>query len=140
MIIKETLRMKGPLFATMRQCTYSGATVNEMFFPKGTKFIVPFHNLHIDSRYWKKPEVFNPERFSPDCIKSIRPYTYMPFSIGPRNCIGKNFAILEMKILLAYMLRKFVFANANPEEKELVTMGNLTIRPMNGVNVRIFTR
>ena len=94
----------------------------------------------MDSRYWKDPKIFDPERFSPESIKNVRPYTYMPFSMGPRNCIGKNFAILEMKIILANILRKFVVINANPEEKDIVMMGNITVRPLNGLNVRIHRR
>ncbi|KAL5261305.1 hypothetical protein ACHWQZ_G007117 [Mnemiopsis leidyi] len=139
MIIKETLRLKGPAFSTMRECK-NAAAIKGVCFPKGTKFVVPYHNLHVDPRYWNDPEVFDPERFSPNSIKNIRPYTYMPFSTGPRNCIGKNFAILEMKIILANILRKFVVINANPEEKDIVMMGNITVRPLNGLNVRIHRR
>ena len=140
MIVKECLRLKGPAFGTGRQCKFSDQTVNGIFFPKGTQFFVPFQDLHMDSRYWKDPKVFDPERFSPESIKNVRPYTYMPFSMGPRNCIGKNFAILEMKIILANILRKFVVVNANPEEKDIVMMGNITVRPLNGINVRIYSR
>ena len=139
MIIKETLRLKGPAFATMRECKNASA-IKGVHFPPGTKFIVPYQNLHVDSRYWNDPHVFDPERFSPDYIKKIRPYTYMPFSTGPRNCIGKNFAILEMKIILANILRKFVIVNANPEEKDIIMMGNITVRPLKGINVRVYRR
>ena len=140
MIIKESLRLKGPAVGTTRQCQSHGASISGVFFPKGTKFNVPYYNLHIDSRYWKDPHVFDPERFSPAFIKNIVPYTYMPFSTGPRNCIGKNFAILEMKVILANILRRFVVVNATPQEADLVMLGNITIRPKNGVNVRIFTK
>jgi cytochrome P450 len=140
MVIKETLRLKAPAFGTTRQCKNHGTSINGVSFPKGTQFYIPFHNIHLDSKYWKDPEVFDPERFSPASVKNIRPYTYMPFSTGPRNCVGKNFAMLKMKIVLANILKNFSIVNANPEQKELATMGNLTIRPINGVNVRIFMR
>ena len=140
MIVKETLRLRAPVYGTGRQCKFSDATVNGAHFPKGTQFFVPFHDLHLDARYWKDPETFNPERFSSANVKSIRPYTFMPFSTGPRNCIGKNFAILEMKVILANLFRKFLVYNANPDEKELPMIGNITIRPLNGVNVRVVAR
>ena len=140
MIIKETLRLKGPVFSTGRQCKFSDETVNGINFPKGTQFFVPLDDLHMDPRYWSDPKTFNPERFSSINVKSIRPYTFMPFSTGPRNCIGKNFAILEMKIILANLFKKFLVFNANPDEKDLPMVGNITIRPSNGVKVKVVAR
>ena len=140
-IIKETLRLKTPLAGTIRQCIKNhGASVNGVHFPKGTQLFVPYPNLHVHARYWKDPDVFDPERFAPSSAKNIAPCTYMPFSTGPRNCIGKNFAMLEMKIILANILRNFVVVNANPDEKELETVRHVTIRPINGVNVRLVSR
>ncbi|XP_063688757.1 cholesterol 24-hydroxylase-like [Bolinopsis microptera] len=139
MIIKESMRLKGGRLGTARQCK-TEATINEVYFPKGTQFLVLRHKLHVDKRYWKDPEIFDPERFSPASIKNIRPYTYMPFSTGPRSCIAKNFAILEMKVILANVLRNFIVVNMNPEEKHLVMIGDVTTRPMDGVNVKVFQR
>ncbi|KAL1509569.1 hypothetical protein ABEB36_004282 [Hypothenemus hampei] len=63
--------------------------------------------LHKDSKYFPKPEVFDPERFSDENCDQIIPYSCIPFGFGPRNCIGSRFAILESKALLYNLLLNF---------------------------------
>lgn len=51
---------------------------------------IPIHAIHMDEKYFPQPQKFDPERFSDDNKHNIKPGTYMPFGIGPRNCIGTN--------------------------------------------------
>ncbi|KAJ8928371.1 hypothetical protein NQ314_019102 [Rhamnusium bicolor] len=53
------------------------------------------------------PDRFDPERFSDENKANINPYTYMPFGVGPRNCIGSRFALLETKIVFFFILQHF---------------------------------
>lgn len=139
-VIKETLRMKGPAFGTMRVCKNDNVVVEGVHFPKETAVFVSFEVIQNDARYWEEPSVFNPDRFSGDSGKNIGGFTYMPFSAGPRNCIGKNFALLEMKVVLANIIRKFNFVNPNPGVKDPPRMGAFTVRPLDGVPVKIYSR
>jgi cytochrome P450 len=139
-VIKESLRMKGPVFGTWRFCQNDNVIINGVCFPKDARVYIPFEVLQNDARYWENPSVFNPDRFSGDSGRNIRPFTYMPFSAGLRNCIGKNFAMLEMKVVLSNILNRFNFSNPYPEQKNPPRMGNLTMRPLNGVPVSIFNR
>ena len=61
--------------------------------------------------YWERPQDFFPERFAPEVIKTTmkHPFQYIPFSSGPRNCIGQRFATFEFTAILALILRKFSF-------------------------------
>ena len=68
---------------------------------------IPAHGIHRDPEYYPNPDKFDPERFSDENKDSIRPYTYMPFGLGPRNCIGSRFALLEIKSLLFKLLLNF---------------------------------
>ena len=60
--------------------------------------------MHHWEQYWSDPDKFEPDRF---LKSSPKPYTYIPFFLGPRQCIGKNFAILELKCILCELLSRF---------------------------------
>ncbi len=61
---------------------------------------------HQHGKYWDKPDHFIPERFMPDAPKPIK-FTYIPFSAGPRVCLGKNFGIIESVLSIAILAQKF---------------------------------
>lgn len=92
---------------------------------KGKNFYIPISAIHTDERYYPNPEKFDPERFSDENRGSIDPDTYIPFGafsndkilyskilvsgIGPRNCIGSRFALMEIKTIIYYLLLNFNF-------------------------------
>jgi cytochrome P450 family 9 len=71
--------------------------------------MIPINAYHHDPNYFPEPEKFIPERFSEDNKGNIDPDTYLPFGIGPRNCIGSRFALMEVKTIFYYLLRNFSF-------------------------------
>lgn len=89
-------------------------------FPEGSTVIINIYDLHRDPEVWENPTDFNPDRFLPENLKGSHPYAYIPFSAGPRNCIGQKFAILELKIALTTILRKWrVKSVRSPNEIKL---------------------
>ncbi|XP_014483589.1 PREDICTED: cytochrome P450 4C1-like [Dinoponera quadriceps] len=75
--------------------------------PEGTTVHFFIYNLHHNPNIWPNSEVFDPDRFLPKNIRNCHPYSYLPFSAGPRNCIGQRFAMLEMKALIAPLVHNF---------------------------------
>jgi cytochrome P450 len=66
-------------------------------------------NLHRNPTIWDNPLNFNPENFEAEKAKDLAKFNYMPFGAGPRVCIGQQFALMEMQLLLAAMIKRFTF-------------------------------
>jgi cytochrome P450 family 9 len=86
---------------------------------KGKFFMIPIFSYHRDSQYFPEPEKFNPDRFSFENRHNIDQDTYLPFGIGPRNCIGSRFALMEIKTVFYYLLSNFKF---EPNEKSQIPL------------------
>lgn len=71
--------------------------------------MVPIYGYHRDPNYFPDPLKFDPERFNEENRGNIDPDTYLPFGIGPRNCIGSRFALMEVKTIFYYLLLNFTF-------------------------------
>nr|KAG5700596.1 hypothetical protein BaRGS_015392 [Batillaria attramentaria] len=78
--------------------------------PKGVMTDIPLYQLHNNPHVWKEPEKFCPERFEKSVFADRDPYVYVPFSAGPRNCIGQNFAMNEIKTMVARIVHSCQFA------------------------------
>lgn len=76
----------------------------------GTQIMIPIYAIHHDETIYTKPGVFNPGRFSKDNMKDGHPFSFIPFSSGPRACIGSELAMMNLKITLVNLLRKFRFS------------------------------
>ncbi|CAH1732596.1 unnamed protein product [Aphis gossypii] len=135
MVIAETLRKYPPLITLFREATQDYQVPDDILvIEKGTKVLIPAYAIHHDYRYYPDPETFDPNRFSPE-EKAKRPKgTYMPFGDGPRICIGKRFAEMEMKLALTELLTKY---EVEPCDKTDIPMRfsqkSLLIIPENGI-------
>ncbi len=108
MVIQEAMRLYSPIPLMVKKIQHD-LVVNGHTVPAGCTALVCFTLLHNDPNVFthQSPHSFYPERFSPECAIHRMPYAFMPFSVGPRSCIGKNFSIIEMKLVLAAILRKY---------------------------------
>ncbi|KAL2723975.1 cytochrome P450 4C1-like [Vespula squamosa] len=104
--LKESLRLYPSVHIIFRYLTQDLQLKNYLL-PAGSICHVNIYSVHRNPEYWPNPNVFDPDRFLPENVKNRNPYSYIPFSAGPRNCIGQRFAMLELKLIVAYILHNF---------------------------------
>lgn len=87
--IKECLRLYPSVPFISRTAGEEIKTHSGYVIPKGCNINIYIYDLHRSAQYWKDPDKFNPDRFLPENIAARHPFAYLPFSAGPRNCIGQ---------------------------------------------------
>ncbi|KAK7590720.1 hypothetical protein V9T40_002333 [Parthenolecanium corni] len=138
MVIKETLRLYPPVFSTLRTLS-TDMTFRGYKVPAGTTMEINIFQIHRDPKHYENPLKFDPEHFSAENSTKRHPFAFIPFSAGPRNCIGQKFAILEEKILLSTLLRRYRIESLQKAE-DLILLPELVLTPGNGMKVRISRR
>jgi cytochrome P450 len=135
MAIKESMRMT-PVTpgGSLREVT-EDVQLGEYVIGKGTAIMVPIHLLNMDKRFWKNPETFDPERFANN--QSHYP-NFMPFSSGPRNCIGQTFAKVEMRAVMS-TVAKYYNWKLDPA-KPVEAMWAVTQKPKSGMFIFLSKR
>uniref|UniRef100_A0A671SRH2 unspecific monooxygenase n=1 Tax=Sinocyclocheilus anshuiensis TaxID=1608454 RepID=A0A671SRH2_9TELE len=106
MAINESMRLL-PTTPRLERVCKKTVELNGVTIPKDTLVGIPTYVLCRDPQLWESPDEFRPERFSPESKSEINQYIFMPFGLGPRNCIGMRFAQMIMKLLVVKLLQNF---------------------------------
>ncbi|KAG8285713.1 hypothetical protein J6590_074826 [Homalodisca vitripennis] len=93
------------------------------------KVVVPVYAIHNDPNIYPNPDIFDPDRFLPENIKTRHPISFMGFSAGPRTCIGNKFATCQVKVLLANILANFKLVKCN-KTAEKMKLNPLLLMPV----------
>ncbi|CRK94499.1 CLUMA_CG008004, isoform A [Clunio marinus] len=139
LVIKETLRLypSVPFFGRdiKEEVSVGGITV-----PEKVAITISPYLLGRNPKIFSDPLKFDPLRFEAETNnEKNNPYAYVPFSAGPRNCIGQKFAMLEMKSIISKVIRNFKLSISKDNE-DLKLIAELILRPENGIVLRVQNR
>lgn len=108
--LHEVLRLHCPVNVVPMKCrkeTQISSSGKSYDIPPGFVFDISIHAIHLNAKHWKEPLTFDPNRFLDGEGKFASPSAFMPFAIGPRACIGKQIALMELTIASAMLVHKF---------------------------------
>ncbi|MEM9047639.1 MAG: cytochrome P450 [Pseudomonadota bacterium] len=129
-VIDEAMRLYPPVGVIARTAQAEDRICGRVILP-GDTIMMPFYALHRHTLYWEEPDAFRPDRF---VAQRAGRFTYLPFSDGPRVCIGAGFALMEAKIVLATILKRFSFTSIGHVPKPRLV---ITLRPEGGVKLAV---
>ncbi|XP_043190447.1 cytochrome P450 9e2-like [Amphibalanus amphitrite] len=142
-VISETLRLYSPSMRIERECSRDYRVPGtELTLPAGTLVAMPVITMHRDPEYFPDPMRFDPDRFLPEEKEKRHPCVYIPFGSGPRNCIAQRFALFEIKVALACVLRdcRLEKAPATPPAPLRLEPTAFLSTPADPVRVRVVPR
>jgi cytochrome P450 len=134
-VIKESMRLYPAAWMTGRE-PIEDVTLAGTLVKKGTPIFISPYAMHHSPRWWDEPERFIPERFADE--KKLHKHAYIPFSAGPRVCIGNMFAMMEARLLLAAMAQRFVPRRVS--DAPVICEPLVTLRPKDGLTMRLEAR
>ena len=139
-VIYETLRLHPPFWFENRNVT-TPVDLGEQSLKTGDLVVLSRYALHRNAKYWPNPDDFNPDRFDESKVNIdnlIRSGCYVPFSTGPRVCIGRHFAMMELIIITTSILKKYHLRIKKGQSAEAST--HLTMELKNALMVTLIPR
>ncbi|KAJ9587511.1 hypothetical protein L9F63_028236, partial [Diploptera punctata] len=136
--VKEGLRLYPSVPFVLRTLT-EDAKIGKIILPAGCGILVSPFATHRLPHIYPDPEKFDPDRFLPDQVEKRHPYAFLPFSAGPRNCIGHKFALMEMKTVISTILRNFILTTV-PGRETVNLSYRITMRASGGIWLHLTPR
>ena len=131
-VIRESLRLYPPVWAIGRRAT-QGLRIGGTEVPKGAIVLACQWALHRSDKYFSNPIQFDPDRWMSDDQRALPKYAFFPFGGGPRSCIGEGFAWMELRIVLAEILRRWRFEIVPGQTVK--PKASITLRPERPIQV-----
>nr|AZR39471.1 cytochrome P450 [Agasicles hygrophila] len=138
--LMETLRMFPPVPVIARELKYNVKLVSENYtLPAGATIIIGTYRVHRDPNTYPNPDNFDPDNFLPERSVNRHYYSFIPFSAGPRSCVGRKYAMLKLKILLSTILRHYRI-HSDLKEEDFQLQADIILKRAEGFKVRIEPR
>jgi len=137
MVVEEALRLYPPAWAILRRATGEDQ-IGPYRVPAGTSIFISPYAMHRHPAFWEDPDAFEPERFTPERAAGRPHFAYLPFGGGPRQCIGKTFALMEAQLVLATVAQRYQLRAVPGHVVEPNPL--ITLRPRGGLPVTLERR
>lgn len=128
------------MYITAIDCTSYFYFPDGTTYPVGCDILIPFYFMGHNSSIFEAPEEFRPERFDVCRSEKFHTFAYVPFSAGPRNCIGQKFAMLEIKSIVSRILRQYRIELASDCTKYPILAAEIILRPKNLIRFHMSLR
>lgn len=136
----EALRLYPPVpYIARRMKSDLKLVSGDYTLPEGSTVVISTYNLHRWDKIYPNPDKYDPDNFLPERQANRHFYSFIPFSAGPRSCVGRKYAILKMKIILATVMRQFhVFSDKKEEDFRL--QADLILKREDGFPIQLTPR
>jgi cytochrome P450 len=134
-IVLEGLRMYPPVWNFPRQAT-EDVYIQNIFIPKGTTVVPSSYISHRNEKYYKDPELWNPERWTKEFERSLPRGAYFPFGMSSTKCLGAEFAVLEAQIFILCFAKKYKWENCLNDGAPKI-YPKISLKPKNGIPIII---
>jgi cytochrome P450 family 4 len=139
-VIMETIRLYPPVPLIARKVTEDVKLVSiNATIPAGTTVVIGIYKLHRTPENYANPDKFDPDNFLPEKAAARHYYSFVPFSAGPRSCVGRKFAMLKLKVLLSTIVRNFEVISKVPEKK-FKLQGDIILKRSDGFRIILNSR
>jgi len=139
-VIMETLRMYPPVPLIARRVDHDVKLVSGPYtIPKGTTVVILQFAVHRRADIYPNPDVFDPDNFLPERAANRHYYSYIPFSAGPRSCVGRKYAMLKLKVLLSTIIRNYSI-HSTQKESDFKLQADIILKMENGFNIMLQPR
>ncbi|XP_032665437.1 cytochrome P450 4g15 [Odontomachus brunneus] len=138
--LMETLRLYPPVPLIARNINKDLKLASgDYVLPAGCTVVVTTFKMHRQSYLYSNPEVFNPDNFLPERTANRHYYAFVPFSAGPRSCVGRKYAILKLKIILSTIMRNFR-VKSDIKESDWRLQGDIILKRNEGFQIKLQPR
>jgi cytochrome P450 len=135
MVVEESMRLYPPVWTLARTAVNEDA-IGGYRVPAGSEILIFPYITQRHPKWWQDADAFRPERFAPENSAARPRYAYLPFGAGPRTCIGLNFAMTEILVVLTLLLQRFRL-NLAIDPGAVHAEPSVTLQPRPGVPVRL---
>eukprot|EP00047_Mylnosiga_fluctuans_P024530 m.163215 g.163215 ORF g.163215 m.163215 type:complete len:512 (+) comp9875_c0_seq5:113-1648(+) len=139
-VVSESLRLTPPIHGIAERIITEDTILGEISLPTGAKVRADCFTIHLNPVYWPRADEFDPERFSEEEASKRHRFAYFPFGLGRRQCMGRVFALNEIRVVIATLLRDFDFTYDEAAGPVRVALRPPSLVPAAGMPMRVHHR